>query len=187
MGLDDEGLNELRNRGDISEQEYEALVAMRISEQIGASPPPPPPPSKKKQRRFVLVFVSLGLLCLFGGIVLFLLLEGDSKEAQTLRVNYSIEVITDEYCADFFDGGYSDIPFSDVEVFDGRGNLLGFGPLNGGVDTSDSCLFSADFEVGLASDGQYRVTVGNQNRGFLNYSDSDIDDGELIVESVLGR
>lgn len=181
-------IRSLLAEGRITGDEYETLVQTEIGDSSDALQLPAPPrsvPEKNSKRRNRLLFVfGLGLFAA-AGLVVFLLLQGNDSEQNKVRVSYSIEVMTEEYCDEFFDTGFDDIPFSDVEVFDGQGNLLGFGALNGGVDTRDSCLFSADFTVVRSADGNYRVTVGNQNRGFLNYAEDDIEDGVLVVESLL--
>ena len=69
---------------------------------------------------------------------------------------------------------------ADAELYDGSGTVLGFGALDGGVDTDTSCVFSATFTADESSDGTYRITAGNSNRGFLNYDDSDVIDGVPI-------
>ena len=47
--------------------------------------------------------------------------KSDSKP-KTITVSYTVEVVTTDYCADFSDTGYSDIPFAEAEFIDGGGN-----------------------------------------------------------------
>jgi hypothetical protein len=104
-----------------------------------------------------------------------------------INVVYKVEVVTTDYCEDFGDSGYSDIPNAEVELFDGSGNLLGFGTLNSGTDTDTSCIFVSTFQADRSSDGKYRITAGNSNRGFLNYDESELKLGKTLeVEAVIG-
>jgi hypothetical protein len=99
------------------------------------------------------------------------------------------------------DSGYGDIPGAEIEVFDGSGTLLGFGNLAaigfqelGALGEKDefgqaagTCTFDAEpFDVKRSEDGIYRVTAGNENRGFLNFNEDDVDDGTLTVFASLG-
>jgi hypothetical protein len=101
-----------------------------------------------------------------------------TPEPETIRVNYSM-TIYDESCSYVQYGeysGYDDIPWAEVEVFDGSGNLLGFGSLDGGIpydDSDEECVYNTSFDVERSDDGMYRVTVGNEHRGFLNYTEAD--------------
>jgi hypothetical protein len=103
----------------------------------------------------------------------------------TITVVFTEEVVTDAYCSDFAETGYDDIPYHDAELFDGSGRLLGHGSLDGGTDTDSSCIFHATFSADRSTDGKYRLTVGNVNRGFLNYDESDLDDGTLYAQGYL--
>jgi hypothetical protein len=62
---------------------------------------------------------------------------------------------------------------------------LGFGRLDGGVDTDTSCVFTASFTADATSDGSYRITAGNGNRCFLNYTTDDVIDRVLTVDAVI--
>lgn len=102
-----------------------------------------------------------------------------------LAVEYSITV--GESCYDT-SIGYDDIDIgTDVEVVDGAGSLLGFGNLQTQESSGyDECTYTSSFEVSEAADGIYRVTAGNSNRGYLNYSEDDFVDGTLQVHATLG-
>jgi hypothetical protein len=65
--------------------------------------------------------------------------------------------------------------------------LLGFGTLDGGVDLDESCVFSAEFTIEESSDGKYRATAGNTNRGYINYTEADIVDGTLFIDAIIGE
>jgi hypothetical protein len=102
----------------------------------------------------------------------------------SVAVHYSI--VVDKSCDDF-STGYDDISTgTSVEVVDGAGRLLGFGDLGLGIDVGYECQYTADFEVTRSGDSIYRVTSGNENRGYLNFSDDDVIDGTLSVSAVLG-
>ena len=82
--------------------------------------------------------------------------------------------------------GYGD--FHDgtvVTVESGSGEVLGVGILDGSP-VGYRCVYSADFSADRSGDGIYVVTAGNGNRGELTRTDSDIEDGVLTVEAVLG-
>jgi len=88
-----------------------------------------------------------------------------------------------------YGAGFNDIlPGTQVEVFDGAGRLLGFGRL-GDIFFPADCdcaMLQATFSIPRSSDGFYRVTAGNSNRGFLNFTQSDVVNGVLQVDSFLG-
>ena len=116
------------------------------------TPPPPPPPAiprplqpaptPRRSRSGVMALCSVGAALLLGsGVALAAVTHDSSPELSStsttterppttptpagVRVHFSEEVMTDIYCADLGTSGYADIPFTDVEVFDGHGNLLG--------------------------------------------------------------
>ena len=188
-------LQELKDKGTITEAEFELmkqdiLSGMAADEQTGItqlSPPPPPqaPPvaASSSKNRLVIVVVLL----IAAGIGAMLIFGKSDSGPKTINVNYTVEVVTTDYCADFSDTGYSDIPFADAEIIDGGGNLLGFGTLDGGVDLDESCVFTAEFTIEESSDGKYRVTAGNTNRGYLNYTKADIVNGTLTIDAIIGE
>lgn len=103
----------------------------------------------------------------------------------SVTVDYTITV--DKDCDDT-SLGYGDLDTgTGVEVVDGSGDLLGFATLGVGTDAGVAgCEYRASFEISPAGDGIYRVTAGNENRGYLNYDDEDIVDGTLQVTASLG-
>ena len=189
-------LQELKDKGTITEAEFELmkqdiLSGMAADEQSGTtqlSPPPPPlaPPVATSSSKNGLVIAVVVLLIAAGIGAWFIFGKSDSGP-KTINVTYTIEVVTTDYCADFSDSGYSDIPYAEAEIVDGGGNLLGFGSLDGGVDLDESCVFTAEFTIEASSDGKYRATAGNTNRGFINYTDDDLVDGTLQVDAILGE
>jgi len=106
--------------------------------------------------------------------------DGSQSANQTVTVVYTI--------ARGYGSGFNDVmPGTQVEVFDGSGRLLGFGSL-GAANFSDACscaVLQSAFEVPRSTDGLYRVTAGNSNRGFLNFSQSDVVGGVLNVQAFL--
>lgn len=145
--------------------------------------PPPAPPAKRKKAG-----LALGLGALLVVVVAVAVVLATRERAKPpVTVEYSIEVFTDEYCRDFYSSGYRDIPFAEVEVVDGGGKLLGTGTLDSGYDTDISCIFSASFDIRRSTDGMYRVTSGNSNRGYLNFKDNEIRNNRLLVKATLGR
>lgn len=169
-------------------------------------PPPPPAPAPSKRRVWPWVVGGVTALAVAGGGATAATLGADSVDARadmtlitmprqaatiparpdTIEVAYTLEVITEDYCKDFRDSGYSDLPYAEAEVTDGGGNLLGFGTLDGGYDTDTSCIFKADFDVKRSGDGFYRITAGNTNRGYLSYAESEVVGDTLVVFSTLG-
>lgn len=105
---------------------------------------------------------------------------GSQSASETVTVLYTI--------ARGYGAGFNDIlPGTQVEVFDGSGRLLGFGSL-GEATFSDECscaVLQSAFEVPRSPDGLYRVTTGNSNRGFLNFSQADVVGGVLNVRAFL--
>jgi len=189
-------LQELKEKGTLTEAEFELmkqdiLSGMAADEQAGTTqlylPPPPQdlavPASSSKNGRVIAVVVLL----IVAGIGAWFIFGKSDSGPKTIKVTYTIEVVTTDYCADFSDSGYSDIPYAEAEIVDGGGNLLGFGSFDGGVDLDDSCVFTAEFTIEASADGKYRATAGNTNRGFLNYTDDDLVDGSLQVDAVLGE
>jgi hypothetical protein len=156
--------------------------------------PPPPPPAKKKIWGFVALGVAGVVALLVAGVVIVMAQSEDSAPAITtttkaereeVMVYYSI-TLNDALCSHEYDtyDGYSDITEgTEVEVFDGSGNLLGFGSL-GECDLSTT--YSATFPVRISGDGVYRITLGNDNRGYLNYTEDDIIGGNLYSQASLG-
>jgi hypothetical protein len=107
-----------------------------------------------------------------------------APKAGTVTMKYSITVYAD---SDIGYQGYSDIEQgADVEVFDGHQVLLGTGQLGYPASYTGYRTFTATFPVKKSSDGFYRVTSGNNNRGFLNYDSADVVDGVLKVNATLG-
>lgn len=152
------------------------------------SSPVLPPPSASTSSKVGTNRQAVIVLGLVAAVVLVVVLiarggGGDSR----ISVDYTVEVFADAYCEDFGSTGYGDIPFAEVEVIDGDGRLLGSSSLDGGYDLSNSCVFSAQFDVRKSGDGMYRITAGNSNRGYLNYEDSDISNGRLVVEASIGN
>ncbi len=189
-------LQELKEKGTLTEAEFELmkqdiLGGMAADEQAGTTqlylPPPPQdlavPASSSKNGRVI----AIVLLLIAAGIGAWFIFGKSDSGPKTIKVTYTIEVVTTDYCADFSDSGYSDIPYAEAEIVDGGGNLLGFGSLDGGVDLDESCVFTAEFTIEASADGKYRATAGNTNRGFLNYTDDDLVDGSLQVDAVLGE
>ena len=166
-------------------------VASTGSESGSSTPAPPEAttvsetqiPQRKKQ--WIIPAIAGAVVVIIGVIAAILLLTKDDRP-KSVVVNYTLEVIADQYCEDFYQTGYSDIPYATAEVVDADGTLLGFGTLDGGTDTDTSCVFSTVFEVKSSSDGVYRITAGNANRGYLNYSDSDVSDGVLTISASIG-
>jgi hypothetical protein len=119
--------------------------------------------------------------------------EGNPTTASTApkskpehRVRYTVEV--DKSCDDF-DTGYDDIDVgTEVEVVDGSGTLLGVGEIVHAYPSGARCQYSSEFfDVKKAEDGFYRVTAGNENRGYLNKSEEDFSgSGTLVVNASLG-
>ena len=163
-----------------------AAPSMASQSQPLSNPVPPPPPSPpSRSSRKTGLFVGLGVaVALLVALVVFVATREGSKPP--VQVVYTVEVYTYEVCDDFYLTGYDDIPFAEVEVIDGDGSLLGTGNLDGGYDTDDSCVFSATFEVRRSPDGMYRITAGNNNRGYLNYDEEDIVNDRLVVDASIG-
>ena len=153
-------------------------MLFRSGAPFGTTVPPAPTTGSKKWIGIVVAVVALV------GIVAFATRD-KWLGGGTITVNYTLEVVSDSYCSDFANTGYDDIPYADAELYDGSGTVLGFGALDGGVDTDTSCVFSATFTADESSDGTYRITAGNSNRGFLNYDDSDVIDGVLSIDAII--
>lgn len=116
--------------------------------------------------------------------------SGGDKPAEdpvdAVRVDFAV-VIRDSSCAEATAGGYDDLPDAQVEVFDGGGNLLGFGALDDGKWDGTNCQFTAPFfTVKPSGDGLYRVHAGNDNRGFVNATEDDLLGDRLRVRGELG-
>lgn len=144
----------------------------------GIGAPPAPAPATK--RWMIPVVVAVAFLALIAFVT-----RDSWLGPGTISVDYTVEVVTDAYCSDFANTGYDDLPFGEAELFDGSGTLLGHGILDGGTDTDTSCVFHATFTADASSDGNYRITAGNANRGFLNYSKDDVVDGVLTVDAII--
>ena len=136
-----------------------------------------------KKKKWVIPVVILAIV-LVAGVVTAVVIANRAGGDKSITVNYTVEV--SQSCGEFNFSGYDDIPYADVEVIDGSGNLLGFGSLDGGSPSGYSCTFAAVFEVRKSSDGVYRVTAGNTNRGYLNYTEDKVADGNLFVFASLG-
>lgn len=162
----------------------EPTVALQPQPLSNPVPLPPPSPSSNASKKTG-VFIGTGVAVVFlVALVVFLgTREGDKPP---VRVEYTLEVFTDEYCEDFYMSGYGDLPYAEAEVIDGDGSLLGTGTLDGGYDTDNSCVFSSAFEVRRSPDGMYRITAGNINRGYLTYDEDDISNNRLVIEATLG-
>ena len=196
-------LQELKEKGTVTAAEFDLmkqdiLNRMAAHEASGSIPPPPPPtsftapsatfpptpaPSSSKNG---LVVAVVALVLVGAGVGAWLIFGNSDSKPKMVNVSYTVEVVTTDYCADFSDTGYSDIPFAEAEIIDGGGNLLGFGSLDGGVDLDESCVFSAEFTIEESSDGKYRATAGNTNRGYINYTEADIVDGTLFIDAIIG-
>lgn len=138
------------------------------------------PQGSSSRRRGTAIAVGAAVLLGAVGAAIWLGSADDS-----LMVDYTI--VVDKGCEDT-STGYGDIDAgTGVEVVDGSGRLLGFGTLDSGTDAGFlGCSYEASFEIAQASDGIYRVTSGNENRGYLNYTDGDVVDGTLEVSASLG-
>ncbi|CAB4873345.1 MAG: hypothetical protein F2780_05710 [Actinobacteria bacterium] len=196
-------LQELKEKGTVTAAEFDLmkqdiLNRMAAHEASGSIPPPPPPtsftapsatfpptpaPSSSKNGLVAAVVV---LVLVGAGVGAWLVVGNSDSKPRTINVSYTDEVVTTDFCAGFAETGYSDIPFAEAEIVDGGGNLLGFGSLDGGVDLNESCVFSAEFTVDESSDGKYRATAGNTNRGYINYTEADIVDGTLTIDAIIG-
>ena len=194
-------LQELKEKGAVTTAEFDLmkqdiLNRMSAHETSGSIPPPPtsftapsatvsltpvPPSSKNGLAAVVVALVLVG-----AGVGAWLIFGKSDSKPKMVNVSYTVEVVTTDYCADFSDTGYSDIPFAEAEIIDGGGNLLGFGTLDGGIDLDDSCVFTAEFTIEESSDGKYRATAGNTNRGYINYTEADIVDGTLFIDAIIG-
>jgi hypothetical protein len=139
------------------------------------------PTAAPKRGRWVLaVLAGVGALAVAGGVTAAVLARDADEDP--MWVKYTIEVLGGECGADT---GYDDIATgTDVEVTDGSGNMLGVGSLRATGD----CTFVDTFELTRRSeDGFYRVTSGNESRGYLSYTEDDLtEDGDLIVFATLG-
>ena len=200
-------LQELKEKGTVTAAEFDLmkqdiLNRMAAHEASGSIPPPPPPtsftapsatfpptpaPSSSKNGLVAAVVAVVALALVGAGVGAWLIFGNSDSKPKMVNVSYTVEVVTTDYCADFSDTGYSDIPFAEAEIIDGGGNLLGFGSLDGGVDLDESCVFSAEFTIEESSDGKYRATAGNTNRGYINYTEADIVDGTLFIDAIIGE
>ena len=187
-------LQELKDKGTITDAEFELMKQdilswMVADESAGTtylSPPPPPqvPPVAASSSKKGLVIAVVVLLIGAGIGAWFIFGKSDSKP-KTIEVSFEVEVFTTDYCADFANTDYSDIPYHEAEIVDGGGNLLGFGTLDGGVDLDESCLFTAEFTIDESADGKYRAKAWNYD-GFLNYTEDDFVNGVLEVVAEFG-
>jgi hypothetical protein len=102
----------------------------------------------------------------------------------TLTLDNEYEVQT----CDGNHGGYSDIDNgTEVDVMNGSGKLLGTGNLSrSGSSGGSVCTYSATFTANRSADGFYRVTSGNNNRGYLSYKEADVQHGTLSISASLG-
>ena len=131
------------------------------------------------------MLIGLGVVAVaIAGIVVFLVTRSDDRPP--VVVEYTVEVMSDSYCEEFYLTGYDDIPYAEVVVIAGDGSLLGAGMLDGGYDTDDSCVFASTFEIRRSPDGFYRITAGNSNRGYLNYDEGDLRNNKLFVDATIG-
>jgi hypothetical protein len=196
-------LQELKDKGTVTAAEFDLmkqdiLNRMAAHEASGSIPPPPlptsftapsatfsPTPSSSSSKNGLVALV-VALVLVGAGVGAWLIFGKSDSKPKMVNVSYTVEVVTTDYCADFSDTGYSDIPFAEAEIVDGGGNLLGFGTLDGGVDLDESCVFSAEFTIEESSDGKYRATAGNTNRGYINYTEADIVDGTLTIDAIIG-
>lgn len=196
-------LQELKEKGTVTEAEFDLmkqdiLNRMAAHEASGSIPPPPPAPDSftstvapltptQPSSKKGLVAVIVAVVLIGAGVGAWLIFGKSDSKPKTINVSYTVEVVTTDYCADFSDTGYSDIPYAEAEIIDGGGNLLGFGTLDGGVDLNESCVFTAEFTIDESSDGKYRATAGNSNRGYLNYTKADIVNGTLTIDAIIGN
>lgn len=185
-------LQELKEKGAVTDEEFD-LAKADILDQIAAHeegvtvqliPPPPESPSQKRKRAILISTAILVAATL--GVGAWMFFGRSDGPPASVKVVYSLEVVTTDYCANFAATGYSDIPYAEAEIVDGSGNLLGSGTLDGGIDLDASCVFSAEFTIDGSPDGKYRATAGNNNRGFLNYSEADVIEGVLEVYATIG-
>lgn len=151
-----------------------------------APPQSPVEPPKQTGRTLLAIAAFVALCAILAGVVLLVAWQVSRDDQATVEVEYSLEVFTYDLCSQFANVGYGDIPGTDVEVFNAEGTLLGFGTLDFGQDTPDSCIFRDSFEVNESDDGVYRITVGAE-RGFVNYNEGHVHDGVLIaIEYIEG-
>ena len=197
-------LQDLKDKGTITDAEFDLMkqdiLSRMAAHEVSGKIPPPPPPSDifstfpalytpiapRKSPKNGLVAAVVVLVLVGAGVAAWLVVGNSDSDPRTINVSYTVEVVTTDFCADFAETGYSDIPFAEAEIVDGGGNLLGFGSLDGGVDLDESCVFSAEFTVDESSDGKYRATAGNTNRGYINYTEADIVDGTLTIDAIIG-
>lgn len=121
-------------------------------------------------------------------VVIVMFISTHTSANASVTISYKITVARGCYQTD---SGYNDIAFgSQVEVFDGKDALLGFGNLGSGESDGSGCTYSAQFTIPHSSDKIYRVTSGNANRGFLNFTDEnlvDLQEGRtLLISATLG-
>jgi hypothetical protein len=162
--------------------------------------PPPPSPFRGRRRPWLIAGgVVVLILCLVGVAMAFR--DGHSSSAgatstsQPRTVSYSIalHLSSSEYAFHTCDGdhgGYDDIhDGAQVEVTDGLGKLLGVGDLfqTDGGPIGPTCTYAASISVEKSSDGFYRVTSGNNNRGYLTYKEADFKNNTLTVKASLGN
>ena len=96
-------------------------------------------------------------------------------EPETTTVNLTVDLVSYDYCYDLAASEtWSDIPFSQVDVTDGNGNLLGFTNLDDGLDTDNACRFTATFDVDVPEDGLYQIQVGAYEGDSIAYSETDV-------------
>jgi hypothetical protein len=111
-----------------------------------------------------------------------------STTVPTVRVVYTVGTDRSPYgngCED--NGGYDDIDSGvPATVQDGHGTILGAGVLEATTSDANSCNYEASFTVRPSTDGIYRATAGNDNRGFLNRTDADVHFGVLHLDAYIG-
>jgi hypothetical protein len=153
----------------------------------------PNPPSARK--RWTILAVVAAAIVIFAGILTAVSTSEPKIKANVapgfdlvrsnyVEVSYTVTLLG-ETCR-MSNNGYDDIPYGEAEIFDGSGHLLGYGSMDGGVQSNGSCFIQANFTVERSGDGMYRATVGNTFRGYLNYSEADVVDDVLIVDATLG-
>lgn len=159
---------------------------------------PEPPKKRRGRKRFftVLAFSVAAVLLGAGGLVFALTGRDHSvsgavaEDAVHPYVSVEYDIVLSAPCDHTYEDfdGYSDIDIgASVDVFDGSGNLLGFGYLATNAESGSTCRYeAAPFTVLQSDDGIYRVTSGNENRGYLNYTERDIIGGTLYVSATLG-
>lgn len=130
------------------------------------------------------------LVVAIGAVAVVLGTRGGKSSKITMEYSVTLRLRSDNDISCRGDhGGYNDITNgAEVEVTDGKGTLLGVGDLllDGTSSTGIECVYRSSFPIKTSSDGFYRATSGNANRGYLTHPASEVSDGKLTVDAVLG-